>query len=115
MEPNNQFNQMGASSAAKNQDDDEIDILEILSLLLKHKLFLACCIVFGCGVGFLASNWMRPQFTSDALLQIDVKGNKAGKAMGEMGALLDVASPAEAVSTLVRKPMIPRDGIINSN
>lgn len=106
MEPNNQFNQMGASSAAKNQDDDEIDILEILSLLLKHKLFLACCIVFGCGVGFLASNWMRPQFTSDALLQIDVKGNKAGKAMGEMGALLDVASPAEAEIELLKSRMV---------
>ena len=96
MEPNNQYNSMGSSSPAKHKEDDEIDILEVLGLLLKHKFFLACCIAVGCAVGFLASNFMRPQYTSDALLQIDVKGNKAGKAMGEMGALLDVASPAEA-------------------
>jgi tyrosine-protein kinase Etk/Wzc len=49
---------------------------------------------------------MRPQYTSDALLQIDVKGNKAGKAMGEMGALLDVASPAEAEIELLKSRMV---------
>ena len=107
MEPNNQYNSVGNSSSAKNnKDDDEIDILEVLSLLLKHKFFLACCIVAGCALGFLASNWMRPQYTSDALLQIDVKGNKAGKAMGEMGALLDVASPAEAEIELLKSRMV---------
>ena len=63
MEPNNQYNSMGTSSTAKNKDDDEIDILEIVGLLLKHKFFLACFIVAGCAVGFLASNWMRPQYT----------------------------------------------------
>ena len=106
MEPNNQYNSTGSTSSAKHKDEDEIDILEVLSLLLKHKLFLACCIVLGCVAGFLASNWMRPQYTSDALLQIDVKGNKAGKAMGEMGALLDVASPAEAEIELLKSRMV---------
>ena len=106
MEPNNQYNSMGSMSSAKNKEDDEIDILEILGLLLKHKFFLACCIVLGCAVGFLTAHWMRPEFTSDALLQIDVKGNKAGKAMGEMGALLDVASPAEAEIELLKSRMV---------
>jgi tyrosine-protein kinase Etk/Wzc len=106
MEPNNQYNSTGTNSTSRGKDDDEIDILEVLSLLLKHKFFLACCIVAGCALGFLASNWMRPQYTSDALLQIDVKGNKAGKAMGEMGALLDVASPAEAEIELLKSRMV---------
>ena len=66
-------NQNVQSSAPK--DEDEIDILEILGLLLKHKLFLGICIFLGCIAGFLAANWMHPQYTSDALLQIDVKGN----------------------------------------
>jgi tyrosine-protein kinase Etk/Wzc len=97
MEPNTQLNSVSTTPVApQNKDDDEIDLLEVLGLLLKHKLFLGVCIILGVCVGFLVSNWMRPQYTSDALLQIDVKGNKAGKAMGEMGALLDVASPAEA-------------------
>ena len=106
MELNNQYNSIGSTSSANHKDEDEIDILEVLGLLLKHKLFLAFCIVLGCAAGFLASNWMRPQFTSDALLQIDVKGNKAGKAMGEMGALLDVASPAEAEIELLKSRMV---------
>ena len=97
MEPNTQLAPVNTvPTVTQNKDDDEIDLLEVLGLLLKHKLFLGFCIALGAVVGFLASNWMKPQFTSDALLQIDVKGNKAGKAMGEMGALLDVASPAEA-------------------
>ena len=106
MEPNSQYNMSSSSSNAKNKDDDEIDLLEVLSLLLKHKLFLGVCIFFGCIFGFLAANWMSPQYTCDALLQIDVKGNKAGKAMGEMGALLEVASPAEAEIELLKSRMV---------
>ena len=106
MEPNSQYSSSASSSASHNKDDDEIDLLEVLGILLKHKLFLSVCIVFGCIVGFLVSNWRTPQYTSDALLQIDVKGNKAGKAMGEMGALLDVASPAEAEIELLKSRMV---------
>lgn len=101
MDLNSQNNTQNGSSK-----DDEIDLLEVLGILLKHKLFLGFCVIVGCAVGFLASNWMRPQYTSDALLQIDVKGNKAGKAMGEMGALLDVASPAEAEIELLKSRMV---------
>ncbi|WP_294985141.1 polysaccharide biosynthesis tyrosine autokinase [uncultured Fibrobacter sp.] len=106
MEPNSQYSSSTSSSVSHNKDDDEIDLLEVLGILLKHKLFLSVCIVFGCIVGFLVSNWRTPQYTSDALLQIDVKGNKAGKAMGEMGALLDVASPAEAEIELLKSRMV---------
>ena len=107
MEPNTQLNSVSTTPVApQNKDDDEIDLLEVLGLLLKHKLFLGVCIILGACVGFLVSNWMRPQYTSDALLQIDVKGNKAGKAMGEMGALLDVASPADAEIELIKSRMV---------
>lgn len=104
MDNNTQVN--AQTSNAQSNKDDEIDLLEVIGILLKHKFFLIFCIVVGCGVGFLASNWMRPQYTCDALLQIDVKGNKAGKAMGEMGALLDVASPAEAEIELLKSRMV---------
>ena len=92
--------------SVQNSADDEIDLLEVLGILCKHKFFLGVCIVFGCIVGFLASNWARPQFTSNALLQVNVKGNKASRAMGEMGALLDVASPAEAEIELLKSRMV---------
>lgn len=95
-----------AAPVAAPAKDDEIDLLEVLGILLKHKFFLIFCIIVGCGIGFFASNWARPLYTSDALLQIDVKGNKAGKAMGEMGALLDVASPAEAEIELLKSRMV---------
>lgn len=92
--------------SVQNPADDEIDLLEVLGILLKHKVFLGICIVLGCVAGFLASNWARPQFTSNALLQVNVKGNKASRAMGEMGALLDVASPAEAEIELLKSRMV---------
>lgn len=105
MEQNSQTPiQMNQTVAPKA--DDEIDLLEVLGILLKHKIFLLFCIIVGCGVGFVASRWQRSLYTSDALLQIDVKGNKAGKAMGEMGALLDVASPAEAEIELLKSRMV---------
>lgn len=103
---NSQVNTKNGSNTGSAKNDDEIDLLEVLGILLKHKLFLFFCLVVGTVVGFLASNWVRPQYTSDALLQIDVKGNKAGKAMGEMGALLDVASPAEAEIELLKSRMV---------
>lgn len=103
---NSQVNAKNGSNTGSAKNDDEIDLLEVLGILLKHKLFLFFCLVVGAVVGFLASNWVRPQYTSDALLQIDVKGNKAGKAMGEMGALLDVASPAEAEIELLKSRMV---------
>lgn len=100
------ISQVSAPVAVAPVKDDEIDLLEVLGILLKHKFFLLFCIIVGCGVGFLASNWARPQFTSDALLQIDIKGNKVGKAMGEMGALLDMNSPAEAEIELIKSRMV---------
>ena len=108
MELNTQNNTQKAAPApqAGSAKNNEIDLLEVLGILLKHKFFLLFCIVMGCVIGFLAINWLHPQYTSDALLQIDVKGNKAGKAMGEMGALLDVASPAEAEIELLKSRMV---------
>ena len=75
-------------------------------ILWGKKFTLFMFLLFGAVVGYAISNWLRPQFTSDVLLQIDVKGNKAGKAMGDMGALLDVASPADAEIELIKSRMV---------
>lgn len=88
------------------QAGDTITLMEALGILWKKKFVLILFIVVGAVVGVLLGNWIRPQYTSDALLQIDVKGNKTSKAMGEMGALLDVASPADAEIELIKSRMV---------
>lgn len=88
------------------QTGDTITLMEALGILWKKKFFLAAFVVLGVLIGGLLSNWMRPQYTSDALLQIDVKGTNSGKALGEMGALLDVASPADAEIELIKSRMV---------
>jgi tyrosine-protein kinase Etk/Wzc len=86
---------------------DTITLLEALGILWRHKFFLVFCIVLGAVVGTGIGMWIRPQFTSDALLQVNVKGgNKATKAMGEMGALLDMSSPADAEIELIKSRMV---------
>lgn len=87
-------------------EDDEIDILEILAFLKTKWKFLFIFLILGIGVGGLASMWMRPAYRSDILLQVDVKGNKSAKALGEMGALLDVSTPSEAEMQLIKSRMV---------
>ena len=88
------------------QNVNTITLLEALQILWNKKFILLLFLVVGAAVGFTIANWLRPQYTSDILLQIDVKGGKAGKAMGEMGELLDVASPADAEIELIKSRMV---------
>lgn len=88
------------------QGNDTITLLEAIQILWDKKFTLALFIIAGGLIGFCIANWLRPQYTSDVLLQIDVKGSKAGKAMGDMGALLDVASPADAEIELLKSRMV---------
>jgi len=92
--------------APQAQAANTITLLEALFILWKKRFLLLLFIVLGAIVGGVIGLWIRPQYTSDALLQIDVKGNKAGKAMGEMGALLEVASPADAEIELIKSRMV---------
>lgn len=89
-----------------SQNANTITLLEALEILWSRKFLLLLFLIFGAAIGFGISNWLRPQYTSDILLQIDVKGGKTGKAMGEMGALLDVASPADAEIELIKSRMV---------
>ena len=93
-------------AAVAQPQNDTITLLEAIGILWKRRLFLCGMVLLGAVIGLLVSFWIRPQFTSDALLQIDVKGNKASKAMGEMGALLEVASPADAEIELIKSRMV---------
>lgn len=91
---------------ASKPEDDEIDILEIVTFLLSKWKFLALFLFVGVVVGGLAAMWVRPSYKSDILLQVDVKGNKSGMALGEMGALLDVSTPSAAEMELIKSRMV---------
>ena len=93
----------GQQSAANNS----ITLLEAFFILWKRRYSLLLFILAGAVVGLCVGQWIRPQFTSDAMLQIDPKGNKAAnRAMGEMGAILDVASPADAEIELIKSRLV---------
>lgn len=95
---------MGAQSAP--QANNTITLLEALFILWKKRFLLCLFLIVGAIIGVAVGQWIRPQFTSDLLLQIDVKGNKAGRAMGEMGALIEMASPADAEIQLIKSRMV---------
>ena len=87
--------------------NNTITLLEALFILWKKRFTLCLFLAVGAVVGFIIGQWIRPQFTSDALLQIDTKANKAAnRAMGEMGAILDVASPADAEIELIKSRLV---------
>ena len=83
-------------------DDDEIDILELLGILLAKWPVLLGFVAVGTLCGVFVSNYIRPSYTSDALLQVDLNGSSLGIALGDMGALLDGASPSDAEIQLIQ-------------
>lgn len=95
-----------SQNAKGKADDDEIDILEILVFLKSKWKFLTIFLILGVCFGGLVAMWMRPAYKSDILLQVDVKGNKSGMALGEMGALLDVSTPSVAEMELIKSRMV---------
>ena len=87
-------------------DNNTITLLEAIQILWEKKFTLLLFILAGGFIGFSIANWLRPEYTSDILLQIDAKGGNATKAMGEMGSILDVASPADAEIELIKSRMV---------
>lgn len=88
-----------------------LTLVEFGQLLWKKKFVIVLFILVTSIMGAVYAMWVRPQFTSDALLQVNVKGSssKATKAMGEMGAVLDLASPADAEIELIKSRMVLSD------
>jgi len=100
------MNEKMTQNVSSKSDDDEIDILEILVYLKSKWKFLLIFLILGIGFGGLFSMWLRPSFRSDILLQVNVKGNKQGLALGEMGALLDVSTPSAAEMELLKSRVV---------
>lgn len=86
----------------------KLTFIEAIILLWQKKILLLAFVFIAVLMGVGYSMWVRPQFTSDALLQVNTKGasSKATKALGEMGAVLDLASPADAEIELIKSRMV---------
>ena len=85
-----------------------ISVVDFLLLLWREKITIFFSIVIVTMLGACYAMWVRPQFTSDVLLQVNTKGasSKSTKALGEMGAVLDLASPADAEIELIKSRMV---------
>lgn len=83
-----------------------ITLCEALGILWRRKFTILLFVVLGGAIGVFLGLWSRPQFTSDVLFQVNLRGNKAAQAFGEMGALLDVTTPADAEIRLIKSRMV---------
>ena len=99
---------MAESAKTIQSMGNSLTIADFALLLWKKKFLIALFVVVATMLGATYAMWVRPQFTSDALLQVNVKGtsSKATKAFGEMGAVLDLASPADAEIELIKSRMV---------
>lgn len=100
------MNEKMTQNTSNKSENDEIDILEILIYLKGKWKFLLVFLFIGVVFGGLVSMWLRPSYKSDVLLQVNVKGNKQGLALGEMGALLDVSTPSAAEMELIKSRVV---------
>lgn len=83
-------------------EDDEIDLLELFGILAAKWPVLLAFVLVGTLLGVFVANYLRPSYSSDAMLQVDTNGSSLGLALGDMGALLDGASPSDAEIQLIR-------------
>lgn len=103
-EKETKYNSVGISHISGHP----ITMLEFLSLLWRKKTIIVFFMFVAVLLGACYAMWVRPQFTSDVLLQVNTKGasSKSTKALGEMGAVLDLASPADAEIELIKSRMV---------
>ena len=88
--------------------EGSITLLDVTQILWNRRWVILLFTFLTAVLGFAYAMWVRPQFTSDVLLQVNVKGSssKSTKALGEMGAVLDLASPADAEIELIKSRMV---------
>lgn len=104
IEKDSKYNSVGVSHVS----GPTITMMEFLSLLWRKKTVIIFFMFVAIILGACYAMWVRPSFTSDVLLQVNTKGasSKSTKAFGEMGAVLDLASPADAEIELIKSRMV---------
>lgn len=107
-EENNNASNSATNALNSIKIGSTITIVDAIVLLWHKKHVLMAFVLLAIFFGVAYAMWVRPQFTSDALLQVNTKGHssKSTKALGEMGAVLDLASPADAEIELLKSRMV---------
>ena len=95
-------------SSSSSRNSDEFSLQDMLLLLWRGKKAIITCVLIAAVIGAFVAQWSRPQYSSDMLLQVNVKGNssKSTKAMGEMGEVLEMASPTDAEIELIKSRLV---------
>lgn len=108
MENNDKNSSMVNLVAVNNaKNGDTITLLQAIGILFKHRFILYFFLILGACTGVFLANYLRPEYSSDAMLQIDIQGSKnGGKLLGEMGELLNTTSPADAEIELIKSRMV---------
>ncbi|NKF21886.1 polysaccharide biosynthesis tyrosine autokinase [Solimonas marina] len=94
--------------SSSDDDTDEIDLTELLSLLWSGKHILAVAIAAACLAGVLYLIGAAPVFEADGLVQIEQDGGNAGiaPAMGAFGSMLGAPMETEAEIQILQSRMV---------
>lgn len=81
-------------------------VFDVVRVLWNGKWVMVLFALIGAAVGFYKANWEIPIYTSDALIQINIKGGQPTAAIGAATGLLEVQSPANAEMMLMKSRMV---------
>lgn len=89
----------------RNEEERE-DFFELFSSYIRHwPTILVCCVICGF-LGCFLAEWIRPTYTSDALIQVEAKSSGLMSKMGDLGTLLGANAQTETEIELVKSRSI---------
>lgn len=77
-------------------------LVKAIETLWKERWLLLMFILVGAAVGVFIGNWARPQYSSDALLKLEVKSAKSSKPTDVLDFFFEKASPADAEIEMIK-------------
>ncbi len=106
MLPNVNDNQ---AHAQQTNAPKSISVIDVLKILWRGKFVILLFALIGAAVGFYRANWATITYTSDALVQINIKGGSSKNAAAinsSLGNIIEDATPATAEITLLKSRLI---------
>ncbi|SHK29767.1 polysaccharide biosynthesis tyrosine autokinase [Fibrobacter sp. UWEL] len=77
-------------------------LVKAVDVLWKQRWLLLTFVLVGAAVGVFVGNWIRPQYSSDALLKLEVKSSKSNKSSDVLDMLFAQGSPADAEIEMIK-------------
>jgi len=99
--------------APQQQLDDEIDIVQYLDVILRHRWLIAgivfAVLLLGVGYAFLG----KPIYEADILIQVEDNPNSASSLLGDVSSLFDVKAQAVGEIEILRSRMVVGKAVDN--